>query len=69
MTLKEQQEYLISCLPNIGPSLAKELLSHFGCIAGVLSAPEEQLKKVPGIGDKIARSIREIILAQYDSKH
>lgn len=65
MTLKEQQEYLISCLPNVGPNLAKELLKHFGSVHAILLAPEDLLKNVPGIGDKIAKQIKDILSAPY----
>ena len=65
MTLKEQQEYLISCLPNVGPSLAKELLKRFGCVQAIFIASEEGLKKTPGIGDKIAKQIRELTTKPY----
>lgn len=65
MTLKEQQEYLVSCLPSVGPSLARELLKSFGSVAGVFAASEDELQKVQGVGPKIARGIRELVLSQY----
>ncbi len=64
-TLKEQQEYLVSCLPNVGPNLAKELLKRFGCVQAVFMASEEGLKKVPGVGDKIAKTIRQLATEPY----
>ncbi|RMD57896.1 DEAD/DEAH box helicase [Candidatus Woesearchaeota archaeon] len=65
VTLREQQEYLVSALPGVGPSLAKVLLKRFKSVYGVLSASEEELKKTAGIGDKIARQIRDLVLASY----
>ncbi len=65
MTMKEQQEYLVSCLPNVGPQLAKELLKHFGSIAGIFAATENDLKKVDGVGEKIAKQIRAVVLQPY----
>jgi len=65
ITLKEQQEYLVSCLPNVGPNLAKELLKQFGSIACIFAATEEELKKIDGVGEKIAKQIRAIILQTY----
>jgi Fanconi anemia group M protein len=65
MTLKEQQEYLVSALPSVGPQLAKELLKHFGNVAGIFAATEEDLKKVDGVGEKIAKQIRTVVLQPY----
>jgi Fanconi anemia group M protein len=65
MTLKEQQEYLVSCLPSVGPQLAKELLKSFGSVACIFAATEQELKKVEGVGDKIAKQIRNLIISPY----
>ena len=37
-SIKDQQEYLVSALPNIGPSAAKALLEHFGSVSKIFSA-------------------------------
>ncbi len=66
MTTKEQQEYLVSCLPSVGPNLAKELLKRFGSVQAIFMATEEGLKKTPGIGDKIAKAIRELSTRSYN---
>ncbi|MBS3147888.1 DEAD/DEAH box helicase [Candidatus Woesearchaeota archaeon] len=68
MTLKEQQEYLVSALPSVGPVLARELLCKFGSIAFVFAASEKELLEVQGVGEKIARGIRELVLSQYQKK-
>ncbi|PIN75870.1 hypothetical protein COV18_01675 [Candidatus Woesearchaeota archaeon CG10_big_fil_rev_8_21_14_0_10_37_12] len=65
MTIKEQQEYLVSCLPSVGPNLAKELLKQFGSIRKIFDANEEQLKQVKGLGDKIAKGITGLIEGKY----
>jgi ERCC4-related helicase len=65
LTLKEQQEYIISALPGVGPILSKPLLLMFGSVNKVLSATEKDLKKVDLIGDKKAAKIREIIDSEY----
>ncbi|MBI4148187.1 DEAD/DEAH box helicase [Candidatus Woesearchaeota archaeon] len=67
MTLREQQEYLISCLPNVGPQLAKALLNHFGTISVILNATEKQLRGVNGVGEKIAKGIREVVEQRYQN--
>lgn len=66
MTQNEQQEYLISCLPLVGPQIAKALLKQFGSIQAIINATEEDLKKIPGIGDKIAQGIITLNQAQYN---
>lgn len=65
MTLREQQEYLVSCLPNIGPNLSKELLKHFGSVRKVMEASLLELQKVEGVGEKKAQAIRELIEKEY----
>ncbi len=44
-------------IAGIGPSLAATLLNHVGSVRGVLSASEEDLQRVPGIGAALARHI------------
>ncbi len=65
MTMKEQQEYLVSALPSVGPNLAKELLKHFGTVQSVFTSTEEDLQKVAGVGEKIAKLIRDISTQKY----
>ncbi|MFH1649397.1 MAG: DEAD/DEAH box helicase [Candidatus Woesearchaeota archaeon] len=65
LTLKEQQEYLISSLPGIGPALAKPLLKKFKTPKKLLSASEEKLQKVDLIGEKKAARIREVLDTEY----
>jgi ERCC4-related helicase len=65
MTMKEQQEYLVSCLPNIGPNLSRELLKHFGSVKNVMDASLLELQKVEGVGEKKAQAIRELIDKEY----
>ncbi len=65
ITLTEQQEYLVSCLPSVGSQLAKSLLQHFGSIRAVINATEEELKQVGGVGEKIARGIKELSEKEY----
>ncbi len=65
MTLKEQQEYIVSALPGIGPTLAKPLLEEFGSIKNIANASNEQLKKVEKIGEKKAAEIQKILSEEY----
>ena len=65
MTLKEQQEYVVSAISEIGPVLARNLLEHFQTIEKIATASEEELMKVPKIGRKIARRIRMLMTTPY----
>jgi ERCC4-related helicase len=65
LTLKEQQEYVISSLPEIGPAVARNLLKHFGSVERVMSASREKLMEVGLVGPKIADRIREVVSGNY----
>ncbi len=64
-SIKEQQEYIVSSFPNIGPLAAKELLKKFKTVKKIVNAKGEKLKKVPKIGEKTAKNIREILDSEY----
>jgi excinuclease ABC subunit C len=46
-------------VPGIGPKRRTDLLRRFGSVEGVRSAPFEDLAAVPGVGERLAREIRE----------
>src|SRR5262245_45844473 len=50
-------ELLLALTPGIGPRLRKALLDHFGSAAAVVGAAASDLRAVPGIGQKLSRSI------------
>ncbi len=64
-TVQEQQEYVVSSLPNVGLNLAKELLQHFKSVKNVVNASEEQLKEVDGVGEKKAKGIKDAVDKEY----
>lgn len=66
LTLKEQQEYIISSLPGIGPSLAKPLLKEFKTVKDVMTASEDDLKNVKLIGKKKAKEIKRVTESEYE---
>ncbi|MBW3004753.1 hypothetical protein KY310_02890, partial [Candidatus Woesearchaeota archaeon] len=66
LTLKEQQEYIVSSLPSVGPSAAKELLKHFKSVKNVVNASEDKLKEVNKVGQKIAKGIKDVVEKEYD---
>jgi Fanconi anemia group M protein len=67
-TLAEQQRYVVESLPNIGPKLSDSILKHFGTIRRFILANEEELIKLPKIGEKKARRIKEIFVTPYKSE-
>ncbi|RMF54502.1 DEAD/DEAH box helicase [Candidatus Woesearchaeota archaeon] len=67
LTLKEQQEYIVSALPGIGLSLAKPLLKKFKTVKKIMNAKEEQLKKIDLIGEKKAKEIRKVLDSEYEN--
>jgi len=66
MTLKQQQEYVVSSIPSVGPVIARNLLSHFGSVQDVMGATRDALMEVDGVGPKIADRIKEVIESGYD---
>ena len=61
LTTWEQQLYIIESLPNVGPVIARKLLEKFVSVKGVINASEDDLKRVEGIGDKIAKIILNVV--------
>lgn len=52
------QRHILQGLPGVGPERAARLLEHFGNIESILTAGEEALCLVPGVGTLTARAIR-----------
>ncbi len=65
LTTWEQQLYIIESLPNIGPVTAKKLLEEFKSVKNVINASENDLKKIEGIGDKIAERILNVVESSF----
>lgn len=64
-TLPEQQEYVVSSIADIGPVTARSLLEHFGTVEAVMTAREEDLLEVDGVGSVTAERIREVVGSEY----
>ncbi len=62
---EQQKEFVVSSLPGIGPITAKDLLAGFGSIKKMVNASEEELKQVPGVGEKIARRLKALFEEEY----
>src|SRR5437764_781829 len=50
-------ELLLALTPGVGPRLRKKLLEHFSSATAVMNAAASDLRAVPGIGQKLSRSI------------
>ena len=64
-TLQDQQEFIVSSLPNIDNTRAKKLLTTFHTPQRVFQASKEELMSVPGIGEKISEEIRRVVGTNY----
>ncbi|MDB2244101.1 DEAD/DEAH box helicase [Halorubrum ezzemoulense] len=65
-TRAEQQEYVVSSIADIGPVTARTLLEHFGTVEAVMTAPEDDLLDVDGVGPVTAERIREVVGTEYE---
>ena len=59
--LASRKLYMLQGLPRVGPALAHRLLQEFGSIERVVTADEEALMRVRGVGRQTAAQIRELI--------
>ncbi len=64
-TVDEQQEFIVSSLPNIDNTRAKKLLSSFQTVERIFQASKEELMSVTGIGEKISEEIRRVLTSRY----
>ncbi|WP_375335560.1 DEAD/DEAH box helicase [Halorussus sp. MSC15.2] len=65
-TLAEQQEYVVSSIADIGPVTARSLLEEFKTVEAVMTAREDDLLDVQGVGEVTAERIREVVGSEYD---
>ena len=54
---KAMTESIMDDLPGIGPARKRALLKHFGSPEAVLAASREELERVPGFPQKVARAL------------
>jgi Fanconi anemia group M protein len=64
-TLTEQQEYVVSSVAAVGPVTARALLERFGSVEAVMTADEETLREVDGVGEVTAERVREVVGSDY----
>ncbi len=68
LSLKNQQEFIVSAFPSIGRSMAKILLEHFGSIKALVNATEDELRSVKGVGVTIAKNLVNVFGSKYARK-
>ena len=61
LTKRELQQRILRTLPQMGRRRAETLLNQFGSIERLLTADEDELQHVTGIGKKRAAIIRDIL--------
>jgi DNA excision repair protein ERCC-4 len=59
--LASRKLYMLQGLPGVGPALANRLLVEFGSVERVVTADEEELKRVRGVGRQTAARIRDLV--------
>jgi len=64
-TLDEQQEYVVSAVAEVGPVTARALLEQFGSVEAVMTAGEDELQEVDGVGPVTAERVREVVGSEY----
>jgi len=60
-----RQLFLVEGLPGVSAVLARRLLEHFGSVRAVMTASEEELMQVKGVGKKIAAEIVRVLEQGY----
>lgn len=63
--VKRLQEQIVSALPGVSTVLSKRLLKSFGTVEKIFSADEGELRKVKGVGKKLAKRIRDALTKSY----
>ena len=68
LSLGQRQRFLVEGLPSIGETLARSLLERFGSVRAVFDASEEDLRKVPKIGEVKAAEIVRLLTVPYEGE-
>lgn len=66
LTFKEQQEFIVSSLPYIGPKTSKEILKKFLTIKDLVNSTEKELIEVDKIGKKKAKELFKLFNDKYN---
>ncbi len=61
----ETLEYILSGFPGVDTVTSRALLTEFGTLENIFSAERDTLRKVRGVGPKIAGRIRHLLQSEY----
>jgi len=67
-SFKEELEYVVSAIPDVGPVIARNLLEKFKTLRNIANAGVEDLIKVPKVGKKTAERIWKFFNTAYDGE-
>src|SRR5213594_4604836 len=68
LSLGQRQRFLVEGLPNVGETLARNLLERFGTVRSVFAASKAELERVPKIGGTRAAEIEKLVTAAYEGE-
>ena len=63
--VREQLEFVVQSLPDIGPRKAIDLLLKFGTIQNIVNAEWRDLATTKGIGKKLAQKLYKLFRTDY----
>ena len=63
---KEELEYVVSAIPDVGPVIARNLLERFGTVKSLANADVDELMMVPKVGKKTAERIWKFFNTDYN---
>ena len=68
LDLEARQRFLVQGLPNVGETLSRNLLEHFGSARAVFTADDRELVKVAKIGEVKAAEIVKVLTAKWEGR-
>jgi len=63
--IKKLQEHIISGFPGVSTVLGERILKKFKTIKGFAGSPAEEIKKVDGVGEVLAKKLEKILNKKY----
>jgi len=66
LNIKDVQKYILAGIPGVSAILAGRLLEKFDTLQNIFNASEEELMEVKGIGEVLAKRIRNIVTKSYN---
>ncbi len=64
--VREELEYVVSAIPDVGPVIARNLLKKFGTVRSIANASTGDLMSVPKVGKKTAERIWKFFNTDYN---